>query len=325
MERIPLVVIDRACAHAALATFFSSCGFSAAAADVTAAHLVQAEAEGRRSHGLQLAGEYAREVREGRIDPASAIALTDDRHTMLWFDGHWSPGHHALAVAIDRCAARARDSGVVVGWVRRLTHTGRLSDYVEQAAAHGCVALLTVASALDDSTALVAAPGAARRLLGSNPLAIGIPGGDGAPICYDGSTAALPFYELLRKHEAGESLSEDAVVDLVGRPTRDPAAFFDGGAIRPSGGGRGFGLSIALALLTQLGCEADDRKGFKAFMVVHRGDAPRDGLVAATVEGLTSAGVHVPGSGRAAARRESMLTIPATTRAALASWGIELG
>jgi len=45
---------------------------------------------------------------------------------------------------------------------------------------------------------------------------------------------------------------EGAIIDKQGKPSRDPEAYFDGGAILAKGGAMGYGL----ALIAELICEA---------------------------------------------------------------------
>jgi len=47
---------------------------------------------------------------------------------------------------------------------------------------------------------------------------------------------------------AGALLPEGAVIDCEGKPTRNPEDYFNGGAILPSGGAKGY----ALALITSV-------------------------------------------------------------------------
>lgn len=324
MNSPQLVICEREHVTRAVAARLTEAGYQQDAATITAEHLVQAEAERYWSHGLRLVPAYLEEVLNGSVNPAQAVELTSDAGVTLVFDGHHAPGHHALSVVMEHCIERAHERAVAMAWVSQLPHTGRLADYVAQATGRGLSAILTVTSVLDERNALVSPPGSARRLLGSNPLAIGISDGAGVEVCYDGSTAAIPFYALLHYWETGQELAEESVVDSLGQPSRDPDAFFKGGAIRPAGGPRGFGLSLALALLAQLRCPRATDGGTNAFVMVIGPQGALDGSLADTVRGLREAGAHLPGSRRAESRLNPRLQTYASTLQALRDAGVDL-
>lgn len=323
MISLPLRTIERKRLTEAIASRFGSAGYSADAAAITASHLVQAEAEGYWSHGLRLVPIYLDEAAKGSICTHCSVELIADEETMLVFDGHGGPGHHVLATAIDQCIDRAIDTRVTLAWVSGLSHTGRLAYYVARATKRGASALLTVTSALDKKTALVSPPNSSKRLLGSNPLAIGVSGPQ-VEVCYDGSTAAIPFYSLLNYWETQRELPDPSVVDSQGRPSSDPDAFFNNGAIRPSGGARGFGLSIALTLLAQLRCPPTSSARTNAFaLVIGPGEAFGNSL-AQTVSALRAEGVHLPGSGQAAAASSAEIQTSETALTALRDAGVNI-
>ena len=65
----------------------------------------------------------------------------------------------------------------------------------------------------------------------------------------DFATAELAEGKLRVAVSRGEQLKVPAVVDAQGRPSHDPAAFYDGGALVPFGGHKGYALSVVAELL----------------------------------------------------------------------------
>ena len=90
--------------------------------------------------------------------------------------------------------------------------------------------------------------GGVERRLGTNPLAIGIPGDGDAPIVHDLSTSALSQSTVRQSAYLGLPLPEGAGVDRDGNPSTDAGAVLDG-AIGPLAGHKGFGLGLCVALL----------------------------------------------------------------------------
>ena len=85
-------------------------------------------------------------------------------------------------------------------------------------------------------------------ILGTNPLAIGIPTATDRPLVVDLATSSLAFGAVWQARRRGGSLPEGAAVDSEGRPTCDPAAAVTG-ALTAFGGHKGFGLSLCVGLL----------------------------------------------------------------------------
>ena len=114
----------------------------------------------------------------------------------------------------------------------------------------------------------VAPPGGTRAMLGTNPIAFGLPSSRG-PIVFDMGTSAFMGTDRAYRERMGEQLPEGVAIDEDGRPTRD-AALARCGALLPFGGYKGFGLALmvqALGLLANsgLGHKQDDGYLFIVF------------------------------------------------------------
>jgi uncharacterized oxidoreductase len=66
---------------------------------------------------------------------------------------------------------------------------------------------------------------------------------------FDISTAAVAEGKLGVALAAGARIKPGAVIDAAGEETTDPAAFYDGGALLPFGGHKGYGLSVFVEIL----------------------------------------------------------------------------
>ena len=109
-----------------------------------------------------------------------------------------------------------------------------------------------LALAFVNSAAFVAhAPGGARPVYGTNPLALGCPRGAGRPpLVFDMATAAMARGEIQLLARAGEPLPLGAGVDAAGMPCTDAAEVLGGGAQLPIGGGhKGSNLALLVELL----------------------------------------------------------------------------
>jgi uncharacterized oxidoreductase len=94
----------------------------------------------------------------------------------------------------------------------------------------------------------VAAFGGKARLFGTNPFAAAIPSSDG-DIVIDFATAGTAEGKLRVAHSNGDQVPIGLVITKDGAPTNDPGAFYEGGALLPFGGHKGYCLSLLIDLL----------------------------------------------------------------------------
>src|SRR5690606_34196364 len=157
-------------------------------------------------------------------------------------DGGNHLGYVSLLRAVDVAIEIVRKSGVAIVGLRNSWFRGRNAYYLEKIAREG-FASIYVAS----STPTVVPPGATRRTLGTNPVAIALPG-KREPFIFDMGTAAAMSGEVLMKAFLGEEFSETVGIDKSGTPTRVARDMLQGGVF-PFGGHKGYGLSVAIQAL----------------------------------------------------------------------------
>jgi LDH2 family malate/lactate/ureidoglycolate dehydrogenase len=163
--------------------------------------------------------------------------------------------YHATRGAIAKAAAR----GIAIVGVSNSWMSGRSAYYVEMIANAGLVGIHTAGSARS---------GGMRAVLGTNPIAFGLPSSRGS-VVFDMGTSAFMGTDLAYRERLGQQLPEGVAIDGDGHPTRDPARARRG-ALLPFGGYKGFGLALmvqALGLLASsgLGPEQDDGYLFIVF------------------------------------------------------------
>jgi uncharacterized oxidoreductase len=94
----------------------------------------------------------------------------------------------------------------------------------------------------------VAAYGGKDRLFGTNPWAAGIPSDD-VPVVIDFATATSAEGKLRVARANGSSIPIGTVIDKEGRDSTNPQDFYDGGALLPFGGHKGYCMSLMIELL----------------------------------------------------------------------------
>jgi LDH2 family malate/lactate/ureidoglycolate dehydrogenase len=229
-------------------------GASAGASELQADLLIDAELRGLPSHGLLRLPRLLDRIVNGVADPVVTGHHSWTGTALLSVDGQHGLGPVVATTALDVIAERARSTGVACAVIGSANHLGALAWYVRRVAAAGqiCIAMTT-------SEAIVHPYGGRTALLGSNPIAIGVPARP-RPLVFDMATSIVSMGKIHDYANRSQPLEQGWALDSQGEPTTDAAAARDG-AIAPFGGAKGYGLGIALEVLvasmtgTALGAE----------------------------------------------------------------------
>lgn len=220
---------------------FEAHGISTADARLTATVLVSADARGTHSHGLLRLPRFVRGIEHGNVDPDGDIETVRSHKATATLDGGSRLGPVVATQAVAEASSRADEYGVGVVGVQESNHLGMLGYYTEMARQNGYITL-----GMTNTEPAMPPTGGAEAILGTNPVAIGLPTDPGFNL--DMSTSSISRGAVLRARERGESLPEGVALDADGRPTTDPAAALDG-VIRPFGNAKGSGLAVAVEVL----------------------------------------------------------------------------
>jgi L-2-hydroxycarboxylate dehydrogenase (NAD+) len=237
--------------HDFCADVFERLGVPEADAQHAADVLTAADRRGLDSHGAARLKTYVDLLLLGRINPKPALRVIRETPSTATVDGDNGlglvVGPKANAIAIDK----AERSGA--GWaaVCNSNHYGIAGYYVLQAIERDMIGW-----SMTNTTKAVAPLWGAERMLGTNPIAIGVPAGQEPPIVLDMSTCTVPYGKIEIAVRKGESIPLGWAIDRDGRPTTDPQDMIDGGALLPlgsereRGGHKGYGLAVAVDVLS---------------------------------------------------------------------------
>jgi LDH2 family malate/lactate/ureidoglycolate dehydrogenase len=231
---------------AAIRAAIEAAGVPAPIADVEAGVMVDADLAGVPSHGVVMLPRLLAGLRDGRCRAVPAVRLVRERGATCVLDGDNGPGRFVAVTAMDHAMARARQHGVGVCLAVRTTHWGRAHAYAARAASAGMVGLCTT-----NAIPTLALPGTAAAALGNNPLAIGVPRGDGRPpVVLDLAMTQAALGKVGTHRREQVPVPDGWGLDRDGRPSTDAAAILASGLLQPMGGHKGVGLAVMMELLT---------------------------------------------------------------------------
>ena len=219
-------------------TFLMTSGMSATDAAIIADILLEAELRGRKTHGfIRLPGIKNRYEKGKRTE----IQVDKEDGQCFRVDGGNQPGYLVAYRAMELAIQRAKQTGASIVGVYNTSHCGMAGYYVDMARKAELIGMLFA-----DCLPRITPEGGTQAILGTNPIAVGIPSNN-APLLFDMSTAAITNGDLLVAMREDMPIPEGLAFDPEGEPTTDAEQALKG-SVRPFGGHKGFGL----ALITQV-------------------------------------------------------------------------
>lgn len=216
-------------------------GLSDLAANDLAAAAIDADLNGKGGNGISHLADYVSALRRGAINGQARPTLST-AGSVVRIDADRGVSQHAFIVGLEDLLGTAKKNGVAVAAISNSFTTGELGFYARILAQHGLISLVTT-----NSPALVALGDDGRRVIGTNPLAFGVPEG----MLIDQAISETAFQNVRQAAARGEQLPDGWAVDADGNPTTDARAAVDG-ALRPFGGKKGANLGLILEMLAML-------------------------------------------------------------------------
>lgn len=230
--------------HALLTGVFATHGMPEASAAILAAAVTQAERDGVHSHGLFRVPGYLSSLRSGYLDGAAVPLVEQPKPGLIAVDGARGFAQVALEAGRTRLLEAATTNGIACLAIRNAHHYASLSVDIEPFAASGFFAL-----AMANGRSRVAPFGAEKAVLGTNPIALACPRAERPPLLWDMATSAIANGDVLMAARDGRPIPAGTALDRHGKPTTDPKAMQDGGALLPFGGHKGAAIALMVELL----------------------------------------------------------------------------
>jgi L-2-hydroxycarboxylate dehydrogenase (NAD+) len=242
--------VERATLAAFAAAVLQAAGMGKEGARIAAGVLVMSDARGVESHGTARLPQYVKLIDAGVLDAAAGPAIERQSATTALVDGRNGMGHVAGDFGMRLAVAKAIEHDVGVVTVRNSNHYGIAGYYAMLALERDLIGI-----SLTNSSPLVAPSGGRQPMVGTNPIAVAVPTGDGSPFVLDMATSTVPIGRLEVYARKGLQLQPGWAIDKEGHQTLDPVLGQSGallplGGTTETGGYKGYGLGVLVDLLT---------------------------------------------------------------------------
>lgn len=218
-------------------------GAGDAQAAAVAKAVARAEALGNVICGLYYLESYCTQLASGRVNGTVDPIVSRPRPSAVLADAKFGFAQPAFAAALPEAVAAALENGVATLAVAHAHTCTSLGFFTEQIAAAGLIGI-----GFTNASPVVAPPGGNKAVIGTNPIAMTVPGDDAPALHFDFSTSAVALGKITMAKAAGDSIPLGWAVDAKGQPTTDPEAALKG-ALVSAGGYKGWGFGLMAELL----------------------------------------------------------------------------
>jgi LDH2 family malate/lactate/ureidoglycolate dehydrogenase len=229
--------------------------FSTEEIDAIIENILFAEMSNKKTHGLIRISYLIESVQLDKITTGPiAPKLVKDTQISMLIDGENRTGLYVINKSIELAIEKVKKSGMCI---LAVTNTAPMSGVIGQYA-QTVVEKDLIMIAFNNSSGRLAPHGSIDRILGINPITVGIPSNT-IPVILDMASSRTTFGNILLSKALGEEIPDNVAIDKDGNTTTSPVKAIEG-ALLPFEGHKGSGLGIIVELLA--GALTNSRCGF---------------------------------------------------------------
>lgn len=208
---------------------------------VVAETTLDADIKGFTSHGLGRFPQYVNGLENGFIQADGDIEITKETDSIALMDGKSLFGQYVAHEAMSLAVKKAKKTGIGAVGTFNSNHFGVAGFYSDIAIFNDMIGIV-----LCNTAPAVAPIGGKKPILGTNPLAIGIP--TKKYLSVDMATSIYARGKLLEAKRKGIEIAPNIALDKDGNPTSNPEDALNG-SILPFGGVKGYALSFMIEII----------------------------------------------------------------------------
>lgn len=203
----------------------------------------RAEETGNVICGLYYLESYCLQLTSGRVKGQVEPEVSTPKPASVKSDAKFGFAQAAFARGLPVAIEAAKTNGTASFAVANAHTCTSLGFFTEQIAAQGLIGI-----GFTNASPVVAPPGGNKAVIGTNPIAMSVPGQGAPAMHFDFSTSAVALGKITMAKAAGEDIPLGWAVDAEGNATTDPTAAL-GGALVSVGGYKGWGFGLMAEVL----------------------------------------------------------------------------
>jgi len=211
-------------------------------ASIIAEVTLDADLKGFTSHGIGRFPQYIKGLEVGTIKPQTEVTVEKESAATARVNGNHGFGHVVTYRSMEIAIQKAKETGIGMVGIHNSNHFGVAGYYSDMAIMEDLIGIV-----IANTEPAVAPIGGKEPILGTNPLAIGIPS-DSHYVSVDMATSASARGKLLEAKRKGESIPPNVALDADGNPTTNPVEALKG-SILPFGAHKGYALSFMIEIM----------------------------------------------------------------------------
>lgn len=196
------------------------------------------------SHGLSRLTRYMKQIEKGALNPHPNFRKVLDTGSVMVFDSDNGSGIASLCKAYEEVLPRAKQFGIAMATARHNANIGCGAYYGLRAAKEDMIAVVCC-----NTYAFTSPLGGADRLIGTNPIVVGVPAGKEYPMVLDMSTTNVAMGKIQAAEREGQAIPAEWAKDYDGNPTTDPSKAF---SLSPIAAHKGYGLAVMVDVLSTM-------------------------------------------------------------------------
>jgi LDH2 family malate/lactate/ureidoglycolate dehydrogenase len=226
-------------------------------APVIADVLITADLWGTPSHGVAHLKMYHDRIKAGLQLPVTDMTVVRETETTAVLDGGNGMGMVVARRAMRMAIEKAGSGGLGAVAVRNSSHYGIAGYYAMMAVRQGMVG-----ASVTNAHPSIAPTFGLQPMLGTNPIAVGVPSDEAFPFLYDGATSIVTRGKIEVAAREGKPIPEGWAIGADGAPAADSALLIeqmnkDAAALLPIGGigellggHKGYGLATLVEIFS---------------------------------------------------------------------------
>lgn len=225
-------------------TMLTAIGMDEKDAEGLSAVVTHSDFTGVYSHGLSRFANYMKHFNNKVYNAAADMKITKSEDAIVMLDADYGSGIIAMNRLYEELTEKAKKYGIAMGTANHSTNIGCGSYYAWRAAKDNMIGIFV------SNTVCVMAPyGGCEKLIGTNPLVVGVPSKEEYPIVLDMATSLVANGKVQAAARENKPIPEGWALDKDGNPCTDPTKSF---ALLPAAGYKGYGLAVIIDVLSAM-------------------------------------------------------------------------